>query len=143
MVSAQAFSGRPGDDWDAMLDTGLAFLIERAKLRNLTSYTELNTVLERRTGCRPFDFELDYERAALGHLLGQIVHRNYPETGLILSALVKYLNENDAGPGFYDMAVHYGKLPRRPTSDGYLFWADEVRRIHEYYAKSPSRPKES
>jgi hypothetical protein len=75
----------------------------------------------------------------MGHLLGQIVHRNYPETGVIISALVKYLNLNDAGPGFYDMAVHYGKLPKRPTSDGYLFWAEEVKRIYAYYARPPRR----
>jgi hypothetical protein len=138
-MATNDFAGRPGDDWDTMLDAGLAFLVERAKLRNLTSYTELNTVLHRRTGCRPFNFEQDYERAALGHLLGQIVRRNHPETGVIISALVKYLNENDAGPGFYDMAVHYGKLPKRPRSEGYLFWASEVNRVYDYYAKPISK----
>jgi hypothetical protein len=133
-VNAKPFAGRPGDDWDVMLEAGLAFLIERAKLRNLTTYTELNTVLQRRTGCRPFDFELDYDRAALGHLLGQIVHRNYPATGLIISALVKYLNENNAGPGFYDMALHYGNLKRRTPAARYDFWVAEVGRVHDHYA---------
>jgi len=48
---------------------GEAFLIERARLGRLTSYTVLNATLERRTGLRRFDFGLQAERAAMGHLL--------------------------------------------------------------------------
>ena len=34
--------GRDDVDWDRLADAGLAFLVERARLETLTSYTELN-----------------------------------------------------------------------------------------------------
>lgn len=48
--------GRDEEDWDQLADAGLAFLIERARLEKLTSYTELNATLQRRTGLPGFDF---------------------------------------------------------------------------------------
>ena len=39
--------GRDHADWDLLAEAGEAFLIERARLGRLTSYTELNAVLER------------------------------------------------------------------------------------------------
>jgi hypothetical protein len=48
--------GRSEEDWDQLADAGLAFLAERARLAKLTSYTELNATLERRTGLPGFDF---------------------------------------------------------------------------------------
>ena len=42
--------GRSDEEWDLLADAGLAFLGERARLAKLTSYTELNATLERRTG---------------------------------------------------------------------------------------------
>jgi hypothetical protein len=60
-------------EWDVLAAVGEEFLIERARLGRCTSYTELNAALERRTGLRRFDFDLQAERAAMGHLLGLIV----------------------------------------------------------------------
>jgi hypothetical protein len=58
-------------------------MISRQRLGRLTSYTELNATLERRTGIRGFDSGLQAERAAMGHLLGLIVvEQNRPVTGL-------------------------------------------------------------
>ena len=102
--------GRGDDEWDRLAETGLAFLIERARLKKMTTYTELNATLCRRTGLRGFDFEQEKERAAMGHLLGLIVDRNHPTTTLMISALVQYLNANDAGPGFYALAVELGPM---------------------------------
>jgi hypothetical protein len=92
--------GRGEEDWDQLADAELAFLVERARLAKLTSYTELNATLERRTGLPGFDFGRADERAAMGHLLYLIVERNRPSTGLMISALVTYLGANDAGTGF-------------------------------------------
>jgi hypothetical protein len=61
------------------------------RLRKLTSYTELNATLVRRTGLPGFDFSRADERAAMGHLLYLIVELNRPETNLMISALVSYL----------------------------------------------------
>jgi hypothetical protein len=45
----------------------------------------------------------------MGHVLGLIVKRDFPVTGLVISALV-YLDANDAGPGFCTLAIQLGLL---------------------------------
>ena len=89
--------GRDDLAWDELARAGLEFLLERARLEKLTFYTELNATLIRRTGLPGFDFSRADERAAMGHLLYLIVELNRPETRLMISALVSYLDANDAG----------------------------------------------
>lgn len=137
--------GRDGSDWDLLAAVGETFLIERARLGRLTSYTELNAVLERRTGLRRFDFGLQAERAAMGHLLGLIVaERNRPVTGLMISALVIYLDGNDAGPGFYKLAQDLGELPPGALSSHVKerFWVDQVKALHAHYGRSAAASDE-
>ena len=57
----------------------------------------------------------------MGHLLGLIVERNLPDTNLMISALVHYLDENDAGPGFDGLAQQDGFLP--PKASGRPSWS--------------------
>jgi hypothetical protein len=143
-VSAGAISfGRDQADWDLLAAAGEAFLIERARLGRLTSYTELNATLERRTSLRRFDFGLQAERAAMGHLLGLIVvERNRPVTGLMISALVIYLDGNDAGTGFYKLAQNLGELPPGTLSARVKeqFWVNQVKKIHAHYRKHSDEP---
>jgi hypothetical protein len=128
--------GRSEEDWDQFADAGLAFLAERARLAKLTSYTELNATLERRTGLPGFDFGRADERAAMGHLLYLIVERNRPSTGLMISALVTYLDANDAGTGFYAFAQELGLLPRNVSASVKLdFWVGQVSALHQYYSR--------
>jgi hypothetical protein len=47
--------GRNEIAWDELAAVGEAFLIERARLARLTSYSELNATLTRRTGLAGFD----------------------------------------------------------------------------------------
>jgi len=42
--------GRDDEVWDRLAEPGLSFLIELARLGKVTSYTELNAALIRRTG---------------------------------------------------------------------------------------------
>lgn len=127
--------GRTDDEWDRLTEAGLAFLIERARLGKTTTYTELNATLVRRTGVRAFDFAQESERAAMGRLLGLIVERNFPETKLMLSALVLYLHTNDAGAGFYALAVELGLLPRgTSTAMRQKFWIEQLNALYAYYA---------
>jgi hypothetical protein len=126
--------GRSNGEWDQLMDAGLKFLIEQARLQKTTSYTELDAVLRRRTGLRGFDFDLDSERAAMGHLLGLIVDQNEPTAHLMISALVIYLNENDAGPGFYSYAQQLGYLaPNASKSQKEQFWVQQVSAAHAHY----------
>ena len=131
--------GRDEADWDLLAEAGEAFLIERARLGRLTSYTELNATLERRTSLRRFDFGLQAERAAMGHLLGLIVvERNRPFTGLMISSLVIYLDGNDAGSGFYKLAQDLGELPPDALSSRVKeeFWVGQVKALYAYYQRS-------
>lgn len=133
--------GRDDETWDRLTDAGMRFLIERARLGKTTSYTEFNAVVTRRAGTVGFDFERADERAAMGHLLGLIVERNYPTTKLMISALVTYLGANDAGTGFYKLAVERGLLPPRASQQAKTdFWVRQVNALVEYYADAKSAP---
>jgi hypothetical protein len=134
--------GRDDLEWDQLVEAGTAFLIERAKLVRTTTYTEVDAALVRRTGLRGFDFSQAEERAAIGELLGRIVRTDiartvYPEGHLMLSALVIYLNGNDAGTGFYALATDLGLLTSGASKEAReRFWISQVRLLHDYYGRS-------
>jgi hypothetical protein len=90
-----------------------------------------HTVLARRTGVREFDFDLDGERHAMGELLGQLSERSFGQARLLISVLVQYLNANDAGPGFYELAQRKKLLGPHPSQDDKLvFWVRHVQAVH-------------
>jgi hypothetical protein len=130
------YYGRIDSDWDELRRVGRAFLEERARLEMDTTYTEMNAVLEHRTGLRAFDFDREDERAAMGHLLGLIVDETFSSIRCLLSALVHYLNENHAGPGFFELAAKRGLLPAGASDDDKLvFWADQVAAVFAAYRR--------
>ncbi|MFI1933899.1 hypothetical protein [Streptomyces sp. NPDC020330] len=135
--------GRADSEWDVLVDAGRGFLVERAKLGKLTSYTELSVTLAKRTGCRAFDFDRADERAAVGHLLGLIVERDQEITPSdppgMLSALVNYLGANDAGSGFYQLAKDLRLLSMSASADEkFEFWITQVKRLYERHGASPA-----
>ncbi|MDW6061021.1 hypothetical protein SAZ11_27155 [Streptomyces sp. FXJ1.4098] len=126
-----------------LVAAGREFLVERAKLGKLTSYTELNVTLAGRTGCRAFNFARADERAAMGRLLGLIVERDQEiapsDPPLMLSALVNYLSANDAGPGFYQLAKELQLLPMSASKDEkFAFWIKQVKRLYQRYGADPA-----
>lgn len=125
--------GRTGAEWEALEAAGWEFLVSQARLGRTTSYTEMNTVLARRTGVREFDFDLDGERHAMGELLGQLSERSFSQARLLISVLVQYLSANDAGPGFYDLAARKHLLRPHPSQDEKLtFWVQHVNAVCAY-----------
>ncbi|MFC8797327.1 hypothetical protein ACFT2C_06315 [Promicromonospora sp. NPDC057138] len=48
--------GREAAEWDKLVRGGTEFLVERARMKRTTTYTELDAALVRRTGLRGFDF---------------------------------------------------------------------------------------
>jgi hypothetical protein len=123
-MSGRLTYGRSDEEWEELGDACEEFLMERARLRFLTTYTEMNTVLVNRTGLPGFDFRLD--------LLGMVADRTFPETGLLISALCRFLNENGPGKGFFDLASNdeHRLLPVKVTAGQRLdFWQDQVRRL--------------
>ena len=97
-------------------------------------------MLGQRTSARMFDFDLDSERAAMGELLYRIVEKERPTSGHMISALVIYLNENDAGTGFYTYAQDLGVL--RHGHDGRRaagLLGLEIAAIHRHYSRRRDR----
>jgi hypothetical protein len=71
----------------------------------------------------------------MGYLLGQISEHEYPRTGLLISALVHYLDANDAGPGFYKLAQKKNLIPLGASrSAQWEFWVKHVGQVHAWYA---------
>jgi hypothetical protein len=130
-----ALYGRDDPVWDQLARAGLEFLIERARLRKLTSYTELNATLIRRTGLPGFDFSRADERAAMGHLLYLTVELNRSQTNLMISALATYLDANGAGTGFYAYAQDLGMLSRKASARQLDFWVGQVKELFDYYSQ--------
>lgn len=133
-TNAPTHFGRSEADWEKLTTEGMTLLVEQAKMQRTTTYTELNAVLGRRTHLRMFDFDQDSERAAVGHLLWLIIERERPISGHMISALVIYLNENDAGSGFYKLAQDYGVLAKDASQKAKEeFWLGEIKQLHARY----------
>jgi hypothetical protein len=80
----------------------------------------------------------------MGALLEAIGERNRPESGVMITALVNYLGENDAGPGFYAYAKRLDRLPKSATRDQqWEFWAVQVTAVCEHYADGGPRHRDS
>lgn len=70
----------------------------------------------------------------MGALLGEIVDATYARIGAMASAIVLYLNENDAGTGFYKLAQEQGWLSRTASADQKLdFWIGQMNAVYAYY----------
>jgi hypothetical protein len=61
---------------------------------------------------------------------------------LPISALVTYLDANDAGTRFYAFAQELGELPRNASAQARLeFWVGQVNALYQHY--SPRSQHES
>ncbi len=126
---------RADEDWDVLTRAAVQWLEQVARLQSQSTYTELNQVLSQRTGLPRFDFDLESERADMGRLLGRVTAETFDRIGAMLSSLVVYLNANDAGPGFYKLAIQMELFPPAANADQRLeFWIGQVRAVHDYYA---------
>lgn len=125
--------GRTEYEWDALMRAGWTFLLDQARNGELTTYGELNTVLAEQTGQPPWDFSTGLGRAAMGELLGRLSDKSFAESGLMISALCKFLNENDAGSGFYGKAAQLGLISdKMPRQAKWEFWVTHVTKVQEW-----------
>ena len=131
---------RDDTEWDALANAGLSYLIDLARSDSWTTYSNFNRALVESTGTRPFNFELAADRAAMGHLLGLIVKANFAETGFMITALVHYINQDDAGSGFFKLAVDLGLLqPGADVTTRFEFWVGQVAKAHAFYGPGVRR----
>ncbi|KAA0098929.1 hypothetical protein CIW49_13715 [Mycolicibacterium sp. P1-18] len=125
--------GRDDDEWDELLDAAIEYLVEIARDRAITNYTDLSSALARLTGYARFDFSADRDQAAVGALLGEVTDRTYDEIGAMLSALVVQKATGDPGEGFYRLARKMGLLP--PGLQKFEFFQGQVGLVHEKYGR--------
>ena len=122
--------GRTTEQWEELIAVASDFLKKVARLKRITTYTDLNRELEAKASQPSFDFSSPEGRNAMGDLLGDVV---------MLSALVMYLNENKPGAGFYNLAVYLGLLaPDASSEEKEEFWVEQSRAVYSAYAKKSS-----
>jgi hypothetical protein len=131
--------GRTELEWEALEAVGWDFLITRAKRPGdpRTNYTEVNEIMAERTGQPMWNFNFEHDRAAMGKLLGRLVDRSYIETknqpsgGLMISAIVMFLNENGVGGGFYRKAASLRLIAsERMSADAkFDFWVKQMTAV--------------
>lgn len=130
--------GRTDEEWNVLMEAGKRELVRAARRNDLLHYADFNQTIADDAGVRPFDFNHDGERNALGTLLADIVKEDPLHDEFMLSAVVK-LAAKDAGPGegFYKLAEHLDHLEPGATQDEkYLAWSDHVRLAFKHYGAS-------
>lgn len=142
MKTAAERYGITEDDWEALINAATEFLASEAGEGSLTSYSELNKTIAEQTGLDPLDFSHPEGRNALAWILGEVVNRTVDDVGAMLSAVVIYIDQNDAGPGFYHLAVDLTEQGRL-RGDGLAkdatkeqktaFWTRQVSAVHSAY----------
>lgn len=134
--------GRTTEQWEELIAVASDFLKKVARLKRITTYTDLNRELEAKASQPSFDFSSPEGRNAMGDLLGDVVMRTYderPGQKLMLSVLVMYLNENKPGAGFYNLAVYLGLLaPDASSAEKEEFWVEQSKAVYSAYAKKSS-----
>jgi hypothetical protein len=106
--NSDTYFGHPWPIWFSMRDAGYEHIIERARLGQTTTYTELWAAITATLGP-----DLGNRYWQMGHLLGAIAEHAHDKDGVMPTALV--MNEGDgetnAGPGFFRLAADMGLLP--------------------------------
>jgi len=140
-MSQSAMYGRTEPEWQQLEQAGWDFLKERAAERRgdathdpTVSYSDANEELAVRTGQPPFDFGQQVGRAAMGYLLGRISrNRSWPVSQLLISALVRYQDEADAGTGFFNLAREVGLIHGSLSNLERLeFWLRHIRLVQAH-----------
>ena len=65
--------GRTPDQWQQLVATAIKSLSRTARLKRLSSYTDLNRDIAAQTGQPGFDFTSPEGRNAMGNLLADVV----------------------------------------------------------------------
>jgi hypothetical protein len=141
VTNSGALYDRSESEWEELEAVGWALLLARAE--TLTDYSELNEDMARSTGQPAWNFDRADHRAAMGELLGRLADRSFGECGLMVSALCKYMNENDAGDGFYRKAVKLHLIPealRKNKAARWEWWVMHVAEVQAWVSERSSAP---
>ena len=140
MSDTTTMHGRDATEWAAAVDVVWPFLKELARDHGMTTYTDVNDVVERR-GLTGFNFNHAAGRNAIGHLLALVVHRDreaekwQPGEGLMISALVIHKGGSDTGRRFYGLAQDLGLLHMGRLTDAEkdAFLVQQINAVWNHY----------
>jgi hypothetical protein len=139
--SGEPFFGRTQLQWEELEAVGWDLLLDCTV--KLTTYTDLNKDLARITGQPTWNFNNPADRNAMAHLLGRLADRSYAECvaagrdPVIISAVCKFMHENDAGDGFYRKAIELHVMPEalyKNRTARFIWWADHVGKVQAWLA---------
>jgi hypothetical protein len=137
----EPFFGRTELEWEELESVGWDLLLSCTVL--LTNYTDLNNNLAEITGQPAWDFNNPADRNAMAHLLGLLADRSYGKCTaagrepVMISALCKFMNKNDAGDGFYGKAVDLHLITENLYKDRearFGWWANHVGEVQAWLA---------
>ncbi len=140
--SREPFFGRTELEWEELEAAGWDLLVSSAG--QMTSYTDLNNDLARITSQPAWNFSNPADRNAMAHLLGRLADRSYAECvaagrePVMISALCKFMHENDAGDGFYGKAVELELITEGIYKDRlarWEWWAAHVGKVQAWLAE--------
>lgn len=131
---------RTPDQWQELVDAATKSLTRTARLKRLSNYTDLNRDIAAQTGQTAFDFSSPEGRNAMGQILADVVEETYSDKGVMLSALVPYVDSNRPGGGFYHLAVNMGLLDKDASAEEKEeFWYTQVKKVYEAYSRKLRR----
>lgn len=91
-------------------------------------------------GGTPFELGMpewgDLHRNILGDFLGRVSLDSYQRGQFLASALVTSKGTQEPGEGFWNFVEELGLLTSTSPNKRLMFWSDQVRLAHEWYAKN-------
>jgi hypothetical protein len=106
-----------------LFESAISLLKRRASNRETLGYGPMFDLMKLRPG--------HHARREAGQLLGEISGYTHSNGMPMLSALVVDQNTKRPGPGFYECAIHLGKLPCDATEEEKeRFWRLELNQVY-------------
>lgn len=113
------------DKWEQAKKEMRAILIERAKARDLISYSELAAQIK--------SIQIRPESYAFAAMLGEIsTEEDMAGRGMLSVIVIHKSGDIKPGPGFFELAKELG----RDTSDVDACWVAELKKVYEYWSSS-------
>ena len=127
----------------AELDRRLAEVGRREDLINYTDLVRGVTFrLPNVDAGQPFELGVpewrDVDRAILGDFLGRLCVDSYRKGQFLVSALAKGRETNEPSEGFWSLVSAAGLFDSRNANKRLMFWTQQVRKAHQWYARRPA-----
>lgn len=125
--------GKDPSAWDLAVRQCRDLLVEWARRGYVGTYSE---VVDGVVALHWPEGAYTHHGSQIGYLLGHVSVAEWLEGRPFLSAIVISAEEGHPGKGFYDFARELRDLSSNSRTAELEYWQAEVRRCHEFWAKS-------